>query len=185
MKSLLAVLAKLGLTTSAEVDEATAVTQVTAKFTEITAAATKGNADLVAAKADLDKTREDLVKAKKATAKTVVEAAISAGRIPSQNAEIKAKWEGLIEADPANAELLPEPNPVLQQVVAATSAKEAGKGAGAGAGDATHPFLVKAKEYQTEHKVSEPFAFQKVAAKEPAIYDDYRASIGLGDKSTK
>jgi len=179
METLMAVLAKLGLLTSANLDEATAVTQVTAKFSEITQAGSKSAADLVTAKADLEKAQTDLVKAKKATAKTVVEAAIAAGRIPGQNDAVKAKWEGLIEADPANAELLPEVNPALKQVVDSTTAKDA-KGKTELSGGAEHAFLAKAKQYATDHKTSEAFAVDALAHKEPALYDEYRASLGLG-----
>lgn len=177
MKSLLAVLAKLGLTTSAEVDEATAVTQVTAKHSELTQAASAATNELTQVKAKLATTETALTTAQEAHATSVVEAAIQAGRIPGQDDKVKAKWVGLIKADPTNASLLPEPNPALQQVV---SAKGKGGAENKTSGGAEHEFLVSAKAYQTEHKVSEAFAFQKVAAKNPELYESYRTSLGLG-----
>lgn len=179
MKSLLAVLAKLGLTSSAEIDEPTAVTQVTAKWNEISTAKNGVDAELTQVKAkfgDLETKHNTLVEAH---ATSVVDAAILAGRIPGQNAEVKAKWVGLIKADPTNASLLPEPNPALKTVVDPAKAKDAAMGEGAGA---EHPFLVKAKEYAAEHKTSEAFAIEKVAAKNPQLYDTYRKSFGLGDE---
>jgi len=168
MKSLLAVLAKLGLTSSAEIDEATAVTQVTAKFTEITTGASK-------AKAELDTTKADLVKAKKAHATSVVDAAIAAGRIPGQDDTVKAKWIGLIEADATNASLLPEPNVALQQLIKASGSKDAENKAGGGG---EHPFLVKAKEYAHDHKVSLDFATSEVARTDAKLYQEYSDSLG-------
>ena len=177
MKSLLAVLAKLGLITSAEVDEATAVTQVTAKFTEVTAESSKASGELVEANKLLETTKTELVKARKEAATTIVEAAIQAGRLPGQNDEVKAFWVASIEANPANAKALPEPNPALQKLVQAGSAKGAETKINAGAGS-EHPFLVKAKELQTEKKISLEGAMAEVAQTDAKLYDEYRDSLG-------
>lgn len=178
MKSLLAVLAKLGLTSAADLDEATAVTQVTAKFNELQTATNNANTELTQVKAklgDTEKKYNDLVEAH---ATSVVDAAIQAGRIPGQNAEVKAKWVGLIKADPTNASLLPEPNPALQQLVQASAAKnQPGGAAAAAAATGEHAFMVQAKAYAAEHKTSEAFAVSKIAAKDPQLYEDYRASL--------
>ena len=91
---------------------------------------------------------------------------------------MKAKWIGLIEANAENAELLPEPNPALKKTIQAKGAKDGVDALLNGSGE--HPFLVKAKEYATEHKTSEAFAVDALAHKEPALYDEYRASLNLG-----
>lgn len=179
MKSLLAVLAKLGLTTSPDVDEATAVTQVTAKHGELTSASSTATAELSQVKAKLTDTETKLDAAQTSFATTSVDAAIQAGRIPGQNVEVKAKWVALIKADPTNASLLPEPNEALKVIVAKGATKEAASDLAGGGGE--HAFMAKAKEYQTEHKVSAAFAQNKVAHQDPKLYDDYRESLGLGD----
>jgi phage I-like protein len=181
MKSLLAVLARLGLITSAELDEPSAVAQVTAKHAELLNAKTTAETELTQTKAKLTDTETKLTAAKKAHATATVDAAIQAGRIPGQNEEVKAKWVGLIEADPSNASLLPEPNEALKTLVQAGTKKEAENETGKG-GKGKGAFLAKVAEYQTEHKCSEVFAIQKVAAKNPGLYDEYRASLGLGDE---
>lgn len=178
MKSLLAVLAKLGLTTSAEVDEATAVTQVTAKHAELTSSATTAQSELTQVKAKLTDTETKLDASQTSFATATVDAAISAGKIPGQDETLKAKWVGLIKADPTNASLLPDPNPALQTLVKAGSAKDGTKSSAAGGGE--HAFMVKAKEYEAEKKVSAAFAATTVARQNPALYDEYRATLGLG-----
>jgi phage I-like protein len=174
MKTLLSFLASQGLLKSADVDEGQAVAQVTASLNERATKASATETELTQTKAKLGDTEKKYTDLVKAHATSVVDAAIQAGRLPGQNDELKAKWVGLIQADPTNASLLPEPSAALQQLVKAKTANDAGKDAGAGA---EHEFLVKAKEYQAEHKVSEAFAFQKVAAKDPALYDSYRESL--------
>jgi|GEM_PF-2080242 len=176
METLMAVLAKLGLLTSANLDEATAVTQVTAKMNEITQGGAQSAAALVEANKTLETTKADLVTAKKAVATTIVEAAIQAGRLPGQNEEVKAFWIASIEANPANAKALPEPNAALQQIVQA-SGKDKGKTDLSGG--AEHPFLAKVHEYQASHKSSEAFAIEAVArTKEGAgLYEDYRKTL--------
>ena len=176
MKSLLAVLAKQGLISSADVDEASAVAQVTAKLSEINLAKSKAEGDLTTANAKLGDTEKKYNDLLEAHATTVVDAAIQAGRIPGQDEKVKAKWVGLIKADPTNASLFPEPNPALRTVVKAKGPKE-----NAAAGDGNqHPFLAKVSEFQTEKKCTEAFAIEAIAHKDPKLYEEYRATLNLG-----
>jgi hypothetical protein len=175
MKSLMAVLAKLGYIASADVDEATAVTSVTAKHSEITTAASAAATELTQTKAKLGDTETKYTTLVEAHATTVVDGAIEAGRIPGQDDAVKAKWIGLIKADPTNASLFPEPNPAFQKIVEAKGPKET-KGVLVGT---EHPFLAKAHEYQTTHKCSEAFAINAVAHTKDgaALYEEYRESL--------
>jgi phage I-like protein len=170
MKSLLAVLAKQGLISSADVDEPSAVAQVTAKLSELTTARSSAETEVTQLKAKLQTTEQQRDKALDAHATAVVDAAIAAGRIPGQDDKVKAKWVGLIKADPTNASLLPEPNPALQTIVAKG---KPGDGVHQGS---THPFMAKVAEYQATHKCSEAFAIEAVAhtADGNKLYNDYR-----------
>lgn len=178
MKSLLTVLARQGLLQSADVDEATAVSQVSAALAERATQVTAKETELTQAKTKLTDTEAKLDAALTLGATSTVEAAISAGRIPGQNDEVKAKWIALIKADPANAKLLPEPNEALKKVVSASSSKAADTKINAGAAD-QHPFMAKVAEYQATHKSSEAFAIEAVArTKEGAeLYASYRESL--------
>jgi len=177
MKSLLSVLAAQGLLKSADVDEGTAVTQVTAALTERAQAVSAKESELTTLKAkaaDVEKKYNDLVDAH---ATSVVDAAITAGRLPGQNAELKAKWVGLIKADPTNASLLPDPNPALATVIA--KGKGAGDAANAAAKDGVHPFMAKVAEYQASHKSTEAFAIEAVGSTKEGnkLYNEYRESL--------
>lgn len=76
-----------------------------------------------AAEVDGLKTTVESLKAKdlerrKADAKTAVDKAVARGAIPAKDEKIQAKWAGMIESDPTNAELLaalPD-NPALARV---------------------------------------------------------------------
>lgn len=128
MKNLLATLVACALLKSADVDEATAVTEVTAahkrlvddgakKVTDAVSAAetraTKAEGDLVTAKADV-------TAARKMHAEFVVAAACKDGRIAPQADKIKAKWIDRITANPEDAELLgeaPAPGTILGKTI--------------------------------------------------------------------
>jgi Mu-like prophage I protein len=177
MKSLMAVLAKLGIITSAEVDEPTAVTQVTAKIGELTSSASTAQTELTQTKAKLTDTETKLDAALTLGATATVEAKILEGCIPGQDPEVKAKWIALIKADPLNASLIPQPNPALTKLIQAKGKGDAENNAGKGAG-ADHPFLVKAKDYAHEHKVSLDFATTEVARTDAKLYQEYADSLG-------
>lgn len=179
MKSLLAILAKHGVIPSSEVDEASATSSV-AQYLE-TQKGVKTQLDQLTEK--LRTTNDSLVKAKKAHAKSAVAAAVKAKRLPPQNEALHAKWEALIEADPANEELLPEAVAVdtgrtvdvqTGDDPGATQAKASGAEAAAGA---THPFMAKATEIGHARKLDTAEAFAVAARENPKLYDDYRAKL--------
>lgn len=175
MKSLLAILAKAGFVADANVDEATAITQFQAKATEVS----NSVAELALLRPKLAMAEADLIKAKKAHATDVVERAALEGRIPPKDDAVKARWIGLIEADPANASLLPEPNPALRTVVKGAGANAGGPAVAAkeGAENAEHPFLAKAREIATAEKLSEADAVIKCGQLNPKLYEEYRQAL--------
>ena len=181
MKTLLAILAKAGLISSPDLDEASAVSQfqtnhaaIVAKqadlSTQVTALTTKnGELDglLKAAQAENEKVT-------KAQAVSAIDAAVVSGRIAPKDDALKAKWVDAFARDPegtqAMLDSLPQ-NPALRTIV---KAKDASAAAGA---NGEHPFLVKAKAYATEHKVSDGDAIMTVAKADPKLYDEYRDSL--------
>jgi hypothetical protein len=187
MKSLLAVLAKYGILTSSDLDEASAVAQAQQNITAL-----QSERDTVKAKLSAIEVERDGLKTKAETATTeletvraehatsVVEAAITAGRIPPQNETVKAKWIALIKADPKNAELLPEPNPALagEAVVQA----KAGERPGNVVTGKEDSFVVEAKAFAKKEgiKGDETDAVVAYAAANPAAYDAYRKRLDLG-----
>lgn len=174
MKSLLTVLARQGLLQSADVDEPTAVSQVSAALAERATKVSATETELTETKAKLTDTESKLDAALTLGATATVDAAIAAGRIPSQDDTIKAKWIGLIKADPTNAGLLPEPNAALKKVVDAKK-----PGASDLGGGSEHPFMAKVHEYQANQKSSEAFAIEAVARTPEGakLYEEYRASL--------
>lgn len=109
----------------------------------------------------------------KASAKAIVEAAVKAGKLAPQNTALHAKWVDTIAANPELAETLNamEPNPALVQVTqpGVTTAPAVVNG--------EHAFLTKAKAAAQAEKLELSDAIVALAAKEPALYDDYRVKL--------
>lgn len=170
MKSLLALAAKLGFIADADVDEATAIVQFNAKASALLGA----GAELAAMRAQLQNAQDDAIRARQAHARSVVEQAALEGRIPPRDEAVRARWAKLIEDDPANAALLPEPNPALRTVV---SARQAQPGSPAPAPSGEHPFLAKARELARDQHLSEADAVVACGWHHPALYEEYRTAL--------
>lgn len=170
MKSLLALAAKLGFIADADVDEATAIVQFNAKASSLLGA----DAELATMRAQLQHAQDDAVRARQAHAQSVVDQAALEGRIPPRDEAVRARWAKLIEADPANAALLPEPNPALRTVI---SARQAQTGSPAPAPAAEHPFLAKARELARDKHLSEADAVVACGLHHPALYEEYRGAL--------
>lgn len=169
MKSLLALAAKLGFIADADVDEATAIVQFNARASTLLGA----GAELATMRAQLQTAQDDAIRARQAHARSVVDQAALEGRIPPRDEAVRARWAKLIEDDPANAALLPEPNPALRTVV---SARQAQAGAPAPA-PVEHPFLAKARELARDQHLSEADAVIACGLHHPALYQEYRAAL--------
>lgn len=174
MKNLLALAAKLGYVADPQVDEATAIVQFNAKASALLGS----GAELATLRAQLQTAQDEATRARHAHAQSVVEQAALEGRIPPRDAAVRARWTRLIEEDPANAALLPEPNPALRTVVSARQALATGAaGGGPAATVAEHPFLAKARELAREKGLSEADAVIACGWHHPALYEQYRAAL--------
>lgn len=173
MKSLLALAAKLGFVADADVDEATAIVQFNARASTLLNA----GAELATLRAQLQNAQDDAVRARQAHAASVVEQAVLEGRIPPRDEAVRARWAKLIEEDPANAALLPEPNPALRTVVTARQAQQTRGGASAIAAAPEHPFLAKARELARDKQLSDADAVVACGSQHPALYEEYRTSL--------
>jgi phage gp29-like protein len=171
MKSLLATLANLGFIACAESDEPTAILQVNAKANELLGA----NAELSAVRAQLQTAQDDALRARKAHAESVVNQAAIDGRIPPLDDALRARWTRLIEQDPANSALLPEPNPALRTVVTARQASTS-LASSEGSRD-EHPFLTKTREVARQKNLNDADAVLACCWSNPELYDDYRRDL--------
>ena len=171
MKTLLALAAKLGFVADADVDEATAIVQFNAKASTLL----NGGAELAALRAQLQTAQDDAVRARQAHAGSLVEQAVLEGRIPPRDEAVRARWAKLLEEDPANAALLPEPNPALRTVVSARQAQQTRGGTPAIAATPEHPFLAKARELARDNHLSDADAVIACGSQNPALYEEYRA----------
>lgn len=110
-------------------------------------------------------------------AKGKVAAAVAAGKIPAQNADLIKKWEGMIEVDAKSVELLDHlpVNPALLAIVKAG----AGTGAGGGSTAATdaEKFVEVVKAKSTELKDKSKGLDAAIAA-EPKLYKAWRDANG-------
>jgi len=111
----------------------------------------------------------------KASAKAIVDAAVKAGKLAPQNTALHDRWINAIAGDPTLAETLTamSANPALETVIGSGSA---GAGAGAAAGSGEHQFVVKAKAFAAQQKISFADATTQIAAADSALYEDYRRS---------
>jgi hypothetical protein len=107
-------------------------------------------------------------------AKDIVAKHVKRGAIPPQDKALIEKWEGLIEVDAKNAELLDSmpDNPALAKITAGAS----GGGTATGNGG-EHEFVVKAKAAAKAQNISEDKAFVLVATENPELYEQFRAAL--------
>jgi phage I-like protein len=131
---LVKILAALAVTHAADATEEQLVALVTKHLDRLPEAGAEGQAlqaqlaelqTLKAKAAELDalKTTVSSLQAKdlerrKADAKAAVEAAVARGAIPAKDEQLQAKWRGMLETDPAKAELLAAlpGNPALSRI---------------------------------------------------------------------
>lgn len=188
MKSLLAVLAKLGVITSADLDEASVVAQAQANIGALQTERDTHKAKVGTLEAELSTTKAkatDLetkhTAAVKAHATRVVESAITAGRIPPQDEAVKARWIALIQADPENEKLLPAPNAALAE--GSIIEAKAGEGTvvtGAKPGEPAHVAKARAWAKATGKTGDLDDLVTDFFTANPKEYDTYRAGLGLG-----
>lgn len=159
---LIKILAALAVSHAADATEETLVALVTKHIDRLPEAGTEGQAlksqlaeiqSLTAKAAEFDtlKATVDSLKAKdldrrKADAKAAVEKAVARGAIPAKDDKIQAKWAGMIEADPAHAELLAAMpgNPALDRVT------QPGLGTVVSASDGLVPILQQLQAKKSE-----------------------------------
>lgn len=187
MKTLLTLLAKAGLISSPDLDEASAASQFQTNHAALLAKQTKTETDLgtVTAKNTeltnaLQVEKDRNVTLAKAQASAVVNAAVLAKKIEPKNATLIAKYEEMYQADPDGTKLIIDSlpvNPAFQTVVHAKGASgEQNHLATAGAGG-EHEFVVKAKALATEQHIKEGDAVALLAKREPKLYESYRDSL--------
>ena len=107
---------------------------------------------------------------------------MKAGKLAPQNKAIQEKWVDAIAADPVLAETLNElkPNAALATVVVNGSG---GADTGLPAGEpGEHQFVVKAKAFAAQQKISFADATTQIAAADSALYEDYRRSLTTAAK---
>jgi len=110
-------------------------------------------------------------------AKGKVAAAIAAGKIPAQNADLIKKWEGMIEVDAKAVELLDQlpVNPALLAMVKAGAA--AGTGGASTANTDAEKFVQVVKAKSTELKDKSKGLDAAITA-EPKLYQAWRDANG-------
>lgn len=189
MKSLLAVLAKLGVITSADLDEASAVAQAQANISSL-----QGERDTVKAKAGTLETENASLKTKvdglekqvkdQATvhAKAHYAECVKAGKFAPSDKDSEAFWLGQLEANFATAvkalEAIPA-NPALatEPVV---QAKEGGATTQAKPGDEPHVTKAKAWGKATGKTGDTQDLVVAYFDANPGEYDTYRKGLNLG-----
>lgn len=110
----------------------------------------------------------------KASAKAIVDAAVAAGKIPSQDTKEQEEWVSAIMVDAKMADRLQK----LPSLIPAGRVTGARKTDGAN-NNATgeHDFVVKAKAMAAERKISEIDAQGALAAENPELYREYNLSL--------
>jgi hypothetical protein len=174
-KTLMKILARLGLLSSSEVSDDAAVAELSGKEPEVKAAleyhAKRGEH---VAKADHDAVKAQLSGLRKTNAEAVVAKAVAEGRLAPKDDTVKAKWQKRLEEHPEDADLLeslPAAKPPEKQVI------QGGKPPESTGGEKDHEFLVKAKAYRLENKCSDEVAAEAVAASNPGLYEAYTKEI--------
>lgn len=172
MKLLMQVLARLGLVSSADLEESAAIAQVTAKHEEAQGKLTAAIAAKDAAEGENKTLKGRLAESQKANAKAIVARAVAEGRLPAQAKEVHQKWEDTISADPKAAELLEamEAKGAPERVVE----RKAGEAESGGNGE--HAFVTKCKGVaKALGKADWLDVVGTVAAQEPKLYDEFNA----------
>ncbi len=178
MKLLMQVLARLGLVSSADLEESAAIAQVTAKHEETQAKLTAAIAAKGTAEAENTTLKDKLEASQKTNAEAIVARAVAEGKLPAQAKDIHAKWVTQIAADPTAAELLNsmEAKGAPGQVVE----RKAGE-AGGDAGGKEHAFIVKCKETaKALGKADWLEVVGTVAAADTKLYDEFNAQVNGG-----
>ena len=109
-------------------------------------------------------------------AKGKVAAAVAAGKIPAQNADLIKKWEGMIEVDAKAVELLDQ-LPVNPALLAMVKAGGAGAGGGSTGANDAEKFVEVVKAKSTELKDKSKGLDAAIAA-EPKLYKAWRDANG-------
>ncbi len=111
----------------------------------------------------------------KENAKALVQAKVAQGAIAPQDTATQEMLVEAIAANPKASALLDKftPNPALGTVIINPGAGATTSGAGTG----EHQFVVKAKAFAAQQKLSFADATVQVAAAEPALYEDYRRTL--------
>jgi len=115
----------------------------------------------------------------KESAKAIVDAAVKAGKLAPQASALHEKWINAIAVDPALAETLTSmpANPALGTVI-----HDGSTGAPASGTAQEHQFIVKAKAFAAQQKITFADATMQIAGAEPALYEDYRRSLAVAAK---
>jgi hypothetical protein len=181
MKLLMQVLARLGLVSSADLEESAAIAQVTAKHEEGQAKLSAAIAAKDTAEAENTTLKGKLTESQKANAKAIVARAVAEGKLPAQAKEVHQKWEDQISADPKAADLLEamEAKGAPERVVE----RKAGEAGGGGGSNGEHAFVVKCKDTaKALGKADWLDAVPVVAAQDPKLYDEYSLAQNGGAK---
>lgn len=187
MKTLLTLLAKAGLISSPDLDEASAASQFQTNHAALQAKQTKAEGDLAAVTAKNTELTNTLKAEKdrytvlaKAQATAAVNAAVQAKKIEPKNETLIAKYVELYEADPKGTSMLLDSlpaNPAFQPVVQAKGAAEPQNHIAAAGATGEHEFVVKAKALAASDRIKEGDAVVLLAKREPKLYEDYRDSL--------
>ena len=185
MKTLLTILAKAGLISSSDLDEASAVSQFQTNHAALLAKSTKVETDLATVQAKntelttaLKAENDRNVVLAKAQATEAINAAVLAKKIEPKNTVLIAKYVEMYQADPEGTKLILDamtPNPAFVTVVHAKAGGGEGNSLATVPGE--HPFLTKAKAIATEQKKTESEAAIILAKQDPTLYEEYRDSL--------
>jgi len=156
--------------------------KLSAADTTTTIAAKDG--EITALKAKITTLEGSISAGAKASAKAIVDAAVKAGKLAPQNTAIQEKWINAIAADPALAETLNalQANPALGTVVGAGAGSVGGAVTAAQVGG-EHQFVIKAKAFAAQQKITFADATTQIAGAEPALYEDYRRSLATAARN--
>jgi phage I-like protein len=132
-------------------------------------------AELAAAQKRIQELEQQLALKAKDQARAIVEAAVRTGKLAPQNTALHAKWVDALTKNPELAETLTglATNHALVTIVPHSTAP-----VNANANGPEHEFVVKARQFAEQRKVVFTEAVMHVAAKEPELYEAYRATLG-------
>lgn len=137
-------------------------------------------AELAAAQKRIQELEQQLTLKAKEQAKAVVDTAVRTGKLAPQNTALHAKWVEALTKNPELAETLTglATNHALVTIVPQGTVPV--KAANASANGPEHEFVVKARQFAEQRKLMFTEAVMHVAAKEPELYEAYRATLGEG-----